>query len=339
MREKEKKMRRCFENTDSGQNRPTDTRATNGSSSSNNEYPASSNDSPALRFVNLTKNYPGFTLGPVDLSLPRGRVLTFIGPNGAGKTTLLNCIIGVTLPDKGSIDIVGQTCSIHRSEWKTNVGYVGERHGFYQNWSAGENLKFISGFYPSWDASNVRRLAAKLSLPLDKRVCDLSKGNRSKLALLAAIGHHPPLLLLDEPFTGLDPLVRDEVHDLLWGYLEDGNCSIIYSTHILSDISRLADDLAFLVDGKIVLKESKDTMTENWRRISFYSEAKVEMLPGIRSISSAGKHYQLISHNHSKTLAKIKTLPGENIETARMSIDEIAVEVMKGHADVAHIQS
>jgi ABC-2 type transport system ATP-binding protein len=300
----------------------------------------STNATPTDAFTikGLVKQYPGFTLGPLDLTLPAGSVLAFIGPNGAGKTTLLNCMIGLTRCETGEIRIFDQVCSFNQCSWKQRVGYVGERHGFFQNWTGGDNLNFIGRFYDCWDSHHVNGLAQKLSLPLDKRVRDLSKGNRSKLALLAALGHRPKLLLLDEPFTGLDPLVRNEVHDMLWDYLAHGENAIMYSTHILSDISRLADDLTFIIDGAIVLNESKESMSDKWRRISFRigTGQEAPKLPAVQSVVNEGACYQVISSDHEVTLQALKTIAADNIELVRLTIDEIAIEVMKGHAHVAH---
>ncbi len=285
---------------------------------------------------NLTKRFPGFALGPINLEQEPGSVQALVGPNGSGKTTLLNCIIGLTQPNTGSVRILGYPCLPNSTDWKQHIGYVGEKQGFFQNWSAKANLNFIAGFYPSWNADRVTRLARQLALPLDKPVRALSKGNRGKLALLAALGHSPRLLLLDEPFSGFDPLIRDEVHEILWTYLEDGTASILYSTHILSDISRLADTLTFINNGQLIQSSSKDVLIDNWRRISCSSNSDLCSIPCVSQTTSDVVGYRLISYKYEATLAHLTTIGANNIEVTRMGLDEIVVEIMKGQSDVAN---
>jgi ABC-2 type transport system ATP-binding protein len=166
---------------------------------------------PAFTLTGVVKRYPGFTLGPLDLTLDPGTVVGFVGPNGSGKTTTLNCIAGLVVPEAGSVDVFGHPADHRAPAWKADIGVVGEAHGFYRGWTANENLRFLSGFYPGWSNQRAHRLAVRLGLPLDKKVEQLSKGHLAKLAMVAALGHGPRLLLLDEPTSGLDPVVRAEV--------------------------------------------------------------------------------------------------------------------------------
>jgi ABC-2 type transport system ATP-binding protein len=277
-------------------------------------------------------------LGPLDLDLQPGAVLAFIGPNGAGKTTTLNCMVGLSRQDRGSIEIYGRPNRPDRVEWKHSVGYVGEHKGFYQNWTAAANLRFLSRFYPQWNPSRVDDLARRLALPLSKRVGALSSGNRAKLAVVAALGHGPGLLLLDEPFTGLDPVVRSEVIDVLWEYLGDGTTAIMYSTHILSDINRLADELGFLVDGRLILRRAKDQLADSWRRISFRTTTRLGDVPATFDHMVEGEQHRLTSWDFESSLKTIRSHGIADLQLARMSIEEIAVEIMKGHTDVATAQ-
>ena len=223
----------------------------------------------AFSLHQVVKRYRDFTLGPLDLTLEPGTVLGFIGPNGSGKTTTINCIAGLVVPDAGATEVFGQRVDPRDAAWKAEIGVVGETQGFYRSWTARENLGFLSRFYTGWSNERALRLAARLGLPLDVRACELSKGQMAKLALVAALGHGPRLLLLDEPTSGLDPVVRAEVLDVLWEVIEDSEHAIFYSTHVLSDISRLADELVFLRDGRVLLRSSRDALTDRWRRISF----------------------------------------------------------------------
>ncbi len=288
----------------------------------------SHDDHPAFSIRGLEKSYGDFTLGPLDLQLDPGSVLAFIGPNGSGKTTTLSCMIGMVLPDTGRIEIFGQPNTDADIAWKQEIGYVGEVQGFYQNWSAAENLRFISRFYPRWSDKRVEELARRFELPLGKKVRNLSRGGKAKLALLAALGHSPRLLLLDEPTPNLDPVVRAEVLDVLWEILESGESSIFYSTHVLSDISRLADELVFLRQGRLLSRAGRDQLEEDWRRISFRLDAVSALDDCVRLESSGGEH-RVISSNHEVTTGQLRRLGAENIEAARMTVEEITVEILK----------
>ncbi|MCP4725023.1 MAG: ABC transporter ATP-binding protein [bacterium] len=284
----------------------------------------------AFELKEMVKSYPKFQLGPLDLSLEPGTVMGYIGPNGSGKTTTINCLAGLIKADKGETTIFGKKNEHKNPEWKFDIGYVGETHVFYENWTGAKNLKFLSKFYPAWSDELVNTLIQKFDVPVSKRVKDLSKGNRAKLAIVSALAHSPRLLLLDEPTSGLDPVVRSEVLDVLFEVVESEERAIFYSTHILSDISRLADDLAFLVDGKIKMKAAKDDLIENWRQISFrMNKNQSEFKAGV-SHKQDGREYQVVSTNFDETLEHLRELGAENIQDNRLSIDEIAVHILKG---------
>ncbi len=293
----------------------------------------------AARLSGLTKRYPGFELGPVDLVLEPGTVLALVGPNGAGKTTALNCMAGLLVPDEGGTEVYGAPVHPNKTEYRTDVGYVGEKSGFFRRWTAARNLEFIAEFLPGWSHERARRLIERLALPMDKPVNSLSRGNRTKLALVAALAHDPRLLLLDEPTAGLDPVVRAEVLDVLWEVTEDGEHAVLYSTHVLSDINRLADELAFLRDGQVVLRSGREELSESWRRISFrLREGDVELV-GIVEHKQVRAEHQVITRAAPATLEQLSELGAEAVEVSRMGVDEIAVQILKEGHDVARTES
>jgi ABC-2 type transport system ATP-binding protein len=287
------------------------------------------NNCSAFNIEGLEKHYPGFTLGPFDLDLRPGVVLGLIGPNGAGKTTTLHCLTGLLVPEAGTIRVFGRLNQPDDPRWRQDIGVVGEESGFYQRWTVERNLRLIGRFQPNWSDQRAHRMAERFGLPLDKRVNALSKGNKAKLGIVAALGHSPRLLVLDEPTAGLDPIVRAEVLDMLWELQEDGEHAIFYSTHVLSDIERLADELVFLCDGQILQRNAKDDLAESWRRISFRLAAESLELPGVVDHRHVRLEHQVTSQDHQATLAALHNLGAESIEQARMSIDEIAVEILK----------
>jgi ABC-2 type transport system ATP-binding protein len=294
---------------------------------------------PAARLSGLTKRFQGFQLGPLDLRLEPGTVLALVGPNGAGKTTTLNCMAGLMVPDEGGTEVYGAPVHPDRTEYRRDVGYVGEESGFFQRWTAGSNLAFLAELLPGWSHDRARQLSERFALPLEKPVSKLSRGNKTKLALVAAMAHRPRLLLLDEPTSGLDPVVRAEVLDVLWEIIEDGEHAVLYSTHVLSDINRLADELVFLRDGQLVLRTGRDELSERWRRISFRLQNEEIELSGVVEHRRVRAEHQVITRNAEATLQQLNELGAEAVEVARMSVDEIAVQILKEGHHVARTES
>jgi ABC-2 type transport system ATP-binding protein len=293
----------------------------------------------AVRLNGLTKRWPGFQLGPLDLTLEPGTVLALVGPNGAGKTTTLNCIAGLLVPDDGNTEVFGLPVHPTRTEYRRDIGYVGEENGFFQGWKGNRNLDFLARTMPGWSNDRAHGLAERLGLPLDKPVNKLSRGNRTKLALVAALAHSPKLLLLDEPTAGLDPVVRAEVLDVLWEITEDGEHAVLYSTHVLSDINRIADELAFLRDGQVVLRTGRDELSERWRRVSFRLQDEDVEIEGIVEHRRVRAEHQVITRDAEATLKRLAELGAEAVEVSRMSVDEIAVQILKEGHHVARTES
>jgi len=285
----------------------------------------------AFQIDSLEKEFPEFKLGPLNLDLEPGTVLGYVGPNGSGKTTTMHCMVGLIKPEGGSIKIFGNENDPNDTSWKFDIGYVGDKHVFYENWSGSKNLKFLSQFYPDWSNEYAEELAKRFEVPLNKAARDLSGGNRVKLSLIGALAHYPKLLILDEPTAGLDPVVRTEFLEVLFDVVETGERAIFYSTHILSDISRIADELAFLHDGQIKLKSAKDDLTDNWRSLTFKLDNQVTDIKDVEKMTSEGSDYKVISSNFESTMEHLRELNADNINEARMSIDEIAVEILRSN--------
>ncbi|MCE5249687.1 ABC transporter ATP-binding protein [bacterium] len=283
----------------------------------------------AFQCIDTIKKYPGFQLGPLNLELEPGMVLGFIGPNGSGKSTTLHCLVGLVKTDGGRIEIFGRPNDPRKPDWKYDIGYVGDEHVFYEKWSGEKNLKFIAQFYPDWSDEVAANLARRFDIPLNKPAKELSRGNRVKLSLIAALAHSPKLLLFDEPTSGLDPVVRSEVLDVLFEMMETGERAIFYSTHILSDISRLADELAFVINGRVVLRTAKDDLTDRWRSISFRLAEEHVRFDATVSIHKSGSDHHVVSYDSEATLSQLRALGAQNIMENRMSIDEIAVQILK----------
>ncbi|MBU0473417.1 MAG: ABC transporter ATP-binding protein [Bacteroidetes bacterium] len=285
----------------------------------------------AFKIDGMEKSFQEFKLGPINLELEQGMVMGYIGPNGSGKTTTMHCMVGLVKPDLGEVEIFNRKNDSNKTNWKFDIGYVGDKHVFYENWSGMKNLEFLQQFYPNWDKQFESELIKRFEIPITKKAKELSSGNRVKLSLIGALAHRPKLLLLDEPTSGLDPVVRTELLDILFEVVESGERAIFYSTHILSDISRIADELTFINNGQIMLTTPKEDLTENWRRISFKLPEPKTTFINTQVIDVEGNNYKIISSNFNATLTELKNLRAENITESIMSIDEIAVQILKNN--------
>lgn len=282
----------------------------------------------AIEARGLEKRYRGFELGPVDLEIPTGTVLALVGPNGAGKTTLMDMLGGLLRPDGGRVAILGRETLGGDATWKWSVGHVSEQQPFFERWSGARNLAFLADHFPDWRWERERELVSRLDLPLEKPVKVLSRGNRVKLAIVAALARSPRVLLLDEPTAGLDPLVRSEVLDTLWSLVEDGEHTILYSTHILSDLDRLADEIAFIRGGRLLLRVSRDRLEQDWRALTFRLASSA--IPAwLRARRSDGDLHQGITDDFPKASDQLLAIGATQLEARRMSLEEISVHILR----------
>jgi ABC-2 type transport system ATP-binding protein len=215
----------------------------------------------AIELRGLKKSFPDFTLGPVDLAVPEGTILGLIGENGAGKSTTIKLMLGLLRTDGGSITILGQDA---KKLDKNEIGVVLDEPGFPSLLNAKEIRSFLKDIYRNWDDAAWQDYMRRFELPQDKKFSEFSKGMKMKLAIAAAMSHHARLLILDEPTSGLDPVVRDEVVGILSEFTREPDHSILLSSHIVSDLEKLCDYIAFLHKGQLLLNEEKDALYEEY---------------------------------------------------------------------------
>ena len=218
----------------------------------------------ALELRGLTKHYKDFTLGPLDLTLPGGTICGLIGENGAGKSTTIRLILDMVQRDGGTVTILGRDSRTTSVRTREEIGVVLGSEGIPLCLNAVQAGKVMAGIYQNWDAAAYAELCQKFGLPDKKQYKDYSTGMKMKLCIAVALAHHPKLLLLDEATNGLDPVVRDEVTDLLLDFARDENHSILISSHIVSDLEKLCDTIAFLHKGRLLLCEEKDALREEY---------------------------------------------------------------------------
>lgn len=210
----------------------------------------------------LCKQFDGFLLDHVSFQIPKGRIVGFIGENGAGKSTTINLILDELKRDNGQIQIFGMENTIFSV--KENIGVVFDECNFHDVFNTSDIEKILSGVYKSWDSSLYRQYLKKFKIPEKKQIGSFSKGMKMKLSIICAMAHKPKLLILDEATTGLDPVVRDEMLDLFLEFIQDEECSILFSSHITSDIQKIADYVILIHQGKIIFEEQKDDLVYNF---------------------------------------------------------------------------
>lgn len=209
----------------------------------------------------LCKQYPGFQLKDVDLTVPSGSIVGLIGENGAGKTTTIKAILNILRPDRGTILLMGKNPGDPAS--RKQVAAVLEDSYFYGGLRTGQISRSMEGICPGWDAPLFKRYCERFGLDGKKPFKDFSRGMRMKLSLATALARHPRLLVLDEPTSGLDPVVRGEVLDLFLEFIQDERCGILISTHITTDLERIADQIAYLHGGRLLFQMDKDRLLED----------------------------------------------------------------------------
>ncbi len=218
----------------------------------------------AIEVNNLTKKYDGFTLDNVSFKVPKGSIMGFIGQNGAGKSTTINAILNIVKRDEGEIKLFGLDNLKNETEVKENLAAVFDELPFNEDLNAKILSKVMSDIYKNWDEKVFFNYLDIFSLPSKKAFKKFSKGMKMKLQIAVALSHHAKLLIMDEATTGLDPVVRNEILDIFMEYLQDENNTIFMSTHITSDLEKIADMVTFIDKGKIILSGYKDEILDNY---------------------------------------------------------------------------
>ncbi len=238
----------------------------------------------ALDFLSvrgLEKHYPAFSLKQISFSLEAGYILGFIGRNGAGKTTTLKSILGFVRPDAGEVEILGRNIRSEEDFCKKNIGVIFGEFPYYSTKKLSTVTAVTRRFYSKWDEAHYRRLLNEFDLDESKKIAQLSAGMKVKYALALALSHNARLLILDEPTSGLDPVSRDELMQIFRNLISDGEHSILFSTHILSDLDQCADYILYIRNGEIT--EYRDTLSlkEAYRLVSGTKQMLAEVSPAL----------------------------------------------------------
>lgn len=275
----------------------------------------------AIEIKGLKKSFDNFTLGPIDLNIPRGTIVGYIGQNGAGKSTTIKLLLGLLRPDFGEINILGKR-DAQNVMLKDRIGVVFDDLYIPQEMNLMQVEKFCSMVYSKWDEKRFYELKNEFKLSNEKCIKNYSRGMKMKLGAAIALSHNAELLILDEATSGLDPIIRDEILDILLDFMQDENHTILISSHILSDLEKVSDYIAFINDGKLLFFEGKDELKEKYAICSISNEEAEK----IDSSAIVGRRV----HNFGQDLLVKRDEVHEDFELQKPSIEDIMIYFVKG---------
>lgn len=284
-----------------------------------------------LEVKHLTKEYKDFAVKDINFELKRGHIMGFIGPNGAGKSTTLKLIMNLIKKDSGEINVFGLDNIKNEKEVKQKIGFVYDETYCYEDLKLVDMKNIISRFYKNWDDEAFYKYLSDFNLSKDKKIKELSKGMKTKYSLAIALSHKAELILMDEPTSGLDPVFRSELLQIIRSIIKDENKSIFFSTHITTDLEKVADYITFINNGKIVFSDTKD-----------YVLKKYGIVKGANSIINNDTKREFIGMNKNSfgfdaltdNIEKIKKVLGKEVSIERASLEDIMVYTVRGDRNV-----
>lgn len=275
----------------------------------------------AIEIKGLRKNFDDFKLGPIDLCIPKGTIVGYIGQNGAGKSTTIKLLLGLLRADSGEINILSKR-DPQNIMVKDKIGVVFDDLYLSQEMNAIQVEKFCSMAYSKWDRQRFFELKNQFNLPDKKIIKNYSRGMKMKLGVAMALSHHAELLILDEATSGLDPIIRDEILDILLDFMQDENHTILISSHILSDLEKVSDYIAFIDNGKLLFFEGKDELKDKYALCSLSNEEANNL---DRSIVVGRR-----AHTFGQDLLIIKDQAPKGIDLQKPSIEDIMIYFVRG---------
>ena len=283
----------------------------------------------------LCKRYGGETvLDDVALQVPDGAVYVLAGANGAGKSTTLRVLMNLVRPDAGRAEVFGMDTGARGPEVRARIGYVPEHHDHGYGWmTCGRLLRHAARYYPAWDQPYADHLTRALDVRLDRKIGSLSKGGARRLQLVLAMAHRPPLLLLDEPTDGLDPVVRSRTLGLLAEHLADTPTTVLVSTHLIYEVESLADHVGVLRDGRLVTQLSRDELRRTVRRYRVEVPEGWKAPPGmdVMRMRRGGREVQWTAMGDEREVTERLALAGARVlEVSPLALEEAALAFLSG---------
>jgi ABC-2 type transport system ATP-binding protein len=281
-----------------------------------------------LELHQVCKTFPrtNFTLDHVSFSIPYGSIMGFVGENGAGKTTTIGCVLNTVSKDSGTIKIFGKELADTDTELKEKIGVVYDGDNFPAYWTAEQLSDVMQGLYANWDNDLFKKYLNDFRLLPNQKIKSYSRGMTMKLAVAAALSHHPQLLILDEATSGLDPIMRDDMLDVFLEFVQDENHSILLSSHITSDLEKIADYITFIHNGKLIMAASKNDLVYNFAIMRCKESQFLELDPGdILVYRKRDYQIDVLVSNGNEIQRKYR-----NAVIDHVSVDEIMLLLVKG---------
>lgn len=281
----------------------------------------------AIEIKNLVKRYDdNFQLGELNLDIPSGEIIGLIGENGAGKTTLIKSILDILRINKGEIKIFGKDVKNNETLIKEDIGVVLDNTFFPEVLNAKDIDSVMKSIYKSWDSKLYYDYLKEFNIPVTSIIKKLSKGMRKKLEIATALAHHPKLLILDEPTSGLDPVVRNEVLDIFLKFIADDEHTILFSTHITSDLEHIADEIVFIDKGKVLINKTRDEILDNYGILKCNLDEFTNIDKSDYMAYKKNKYnYEILVSDRNKVSKKYK-----NMVVDKITLEDLMVLMIKG---------
>ncbi len=289
----------------------------------------------AISIRHFTKRYRKVTaVDDLTIDVPEGSIFGLLGQNGAGKTTTIRTMLNLLQPTSGTIEVLGLDSVRDSLEIRKRIGYLPEEPTYYQWMTVDEIIGFNAAFYPTWDQDLSNRLLDDLGLPRDRKLGSLSRGMQAKVGLVMALGQRPELLILDDPTAGLDPVVRQEFLEAMIANVQAEGGTVFFSTHLLHEMERVADELAMVHEGKLRLRGSLEEVKRDFKKLRVvYPSVVPEAFPFNGIIRVEANHHQALLTVAKYDPSMDDALMGngaESVEPLDLSLEEIFVETVKG---------
>lgn len=281
-----------------------------------------------LELQQVSKTFPksGFKLDNVTFSLPYGSILGFVGENGAGKTTTIGCILNTIRKDSGTVKLFGREMQDEDTDMREEIGVVYDGDNFPAYWTAAQLSQVMAGLYSRWDPSLFQKYLEDFDLPLRQKIKHYSRGMTMKLAIAAALSHHPKLLILDEATSGLDPIMRDEMLDVFLGFVQEEDHSIFLSSHITSDLEKIADYITFIHNGRLIMTISRNDLVYQYAVMRCRESQFRSLDPGdILAYRKRDFQIDVLVENGKEAEKKYRDVVIDHV-----SVDEIMLLLVKG---------
>ena len=281
-----------------------------------------------LELQQICKSFPksNFILDKLSFSLPYGSILGFVGENGAGKTTTIGCILNTVRKDSGMVKLFGKEMRDTDTDIREKIGVVYDGDNFPGFWSAKQLSQVMEGIYTQWDNALFQKYLENFHLPVKQKIKNYSRGMTMKLAIAVALSHHPQLLILDEATSGLDPIMRDEMLDVFLEFVQEESHSILLSSHITSDMEKVADYITFIHNGKLILTASKNDLVYHYAVMRCRESQFLALDPGdIIAYRKRDFQIDVLVDNGKEAQRKYKDAVVDHV-----SVDEIMLLLVKG---------